>query len=278
MKTIAAIVCYLLIFFSQTDAVAEEAIFTEAVMRSTFKIAGPGSEGTAFLLGKPDPKAKDKLFFVLITAAHVLEGIKGEFATLFLRTHESDGYKKFAYQVPIRSGTQQLWKQHPEVDVAVMLLPIPRKADIYLASTDLLATENELTKLDIHAGEEVFVLGYPYGAQANEAGFPILRSGRVSSFPLTPTAMVKTFLLDFPVFRGNSGGPVFIDQRIRGIGRKTAIGNFASVLGIVSQELSIKEEVKSLQETQIKSHKLGIAVIVHAAFIADLVNSLLPAE
>ena len=167
-----------------------------------------------------------------------------------------------------------MWKQHSEVDVAVMLVPIPREADIYLASTDLIATNEQIKKLNVNAGEEVLVLGYPYGAEANDAGFPILRSGRIASFPLTPTANVKTFLLDFPVFKGNSGGPVFIDQRIRASGAGAALGNFISVLGIVSEEKSITEQVKLLEELQIKNHKLGIAVVVHGSFVSELVNSL----
>jgi S1-C subfamily serine protease len=274
MRTTVALITFALVALSSVVVLAEEGSFTEAIMRSTFRIAGSNSQGTAFILGKLDPNNKDRSFFVLITAAHVLEGINGETATLFLRAREGDTYTKLPHQIRIRSGSQPLWKRHHEVDVAVMLVPIPRKADIYLASTDLLATDEQIKKLDINAGEEVLVLGYPYGAEANDAGFPILRSGRVASFPLTPTAKVKTFLLDFPVFKGNSGGPVFLDQRIRAKGGSAELGNFVSVLGIVSQERSFTEQVKSLEELQIKSHRLGIAGVVHASFVFELVNSL----
>ncbi len=274
MKPLGAFIILVFIALSPIILLAEENSFTEAIMRSTFRIAGPNSQGTAFILGKPDPTNKDRSFFVLITATHVLKGIEGEVATLFLRTREGDTYKKLPHQIRIRFGKQPLWKQHPEVDVAVMFVPIPRKADIYLASTDLIATDEQIKKLNVNAGEEVLVLGYPYGAEANDAGFPILRSGRIASFPLTPTATVKTFLLDFPVFKGNSGGPVFLDQRFRTKEGKAAFGHFVSVLGIVSQEQSITEKVKSLEELQIKSHKLGIAVVVHGSFVSELVNSL----
>jgi hypothetical protein len=155
-----------------------------------------------------------------------------------------------------------------------MPVRIPKNADILLASTDLLATDERIKKLNISAGAEVLVLGFPYGAEANDAGFPILRSGRIASFPLTPTANVKTFLLDFPVFSGNSGSPVILDQEFRMIEEVPKMGHFISVLGIVSQENSITEQVKSLDELQIKSHKLGIAVVVHGSFVSELVNSL----
>jgi S1-C subfamily serine protease len=273
MKTLAALISIVLIVLSPVVAPAAESSFTEAIMKSTFMIAGPNSQGTAFILGKPDSNNKCS-FFVLITAAHVLEGINGETATLFLRTREGDTYKKLPLQIPIRSGMKPLWKRHPEVDVAVMPVLIPRNADIFLASTDLLATDEVIKKLNISAGEEVLVLGFPYGAEANDAGFPILRSGRIASFPLTPTANVKTFLLDFPVFSGNSGSPVIIDQEFRAIGGAPKFGSFISVLGIVSQEKSLTEQVKSLEELQFKTHKLGIAVVVHGSFVSELVNSL----
>ncbi len=244
-------------------------------MRSTFRIAGPDSQGTAFLLGKPDPNDKARSFFVLITAAHVLETIKGESATLFLRARNGDSYRKLPHEIRIRSDSRPLWKRHSDVDVAAMLVPIPKEADVRLASTEFLATDERISTLGVNAGDEVFVLGYPYGAEANEAGFPILRSGRIASFPLTPTAKVKTFLLDFPVFQGNSGGPVFIDQRIRQNDRGGAsMGNFIAVLGIVSEEKVLTEQVKSLEQLQVMRHKLGIAVIVQAVFVSELVNSL----
>ena len=58
----------------------------------------------------------------------------------------------------------------------------------------------------------MMALGFPQGLSANPAGFPILRSGRVASYPLGPSTAFPTFLLDFRVFPGNSGGPVWLDE------------------------------------------------------------------
>ena len=58
----------------------------------------------------------------------------------------------------------------------------------------------------------MMALGFPRGLAANAAGFPILRSGRVASYPIAPAKIFPTFLLDFSVFPGNSGGPVFMTQ------------------------------------------------------------------
>ena len=61
----------------------------------------------------------------------------------------------------------------------------------------------------------MMALGFPRGLAANQAGFPILRSGRVASFPVAPAKSFPTVLLDFTVFPGNSGGPVFMSQAAR---------------------------------------------------------------
>jgi hypothetical protein len=59
------------------------------LMQSTFRIHGPKkgdsnaiSFGTAFLMGKPVPEDSTRQYYVLITTAHVLEGIEGQQATL----------------------------------------------------------------------------------------------------------------------------------------------------------------------------------------------------
>ena len=55
------------------------------LMNATFKIVGDGSVGTVFILGKPSEKDTTKAFYVLVTANHVLNGIKSDSAIIFLR-------------------------------------------------------------------------------------------------------------------------------------------------------------------------------------------------
>ena len=67
----------------------------------------------------------------------------------------------------------------------------------------------------IGPGDEMMTVGYPLGQSSNRAGFPILRTGRVASYPLTPFSRFPTFLLDITVLFGNSGGPVFMSETSR---------------------------------------------------------------
>jgi hypothetical protein len=62
----------------------------------------------------------------------------------------------------------------------------PDESDLPRLATDLLATDRELKKFRVHPGDTVAFLGYPHRVEANEAGFPVLRSGAIASFPLIP--------------------------------------------------------------------------------------------
>ena len=145
-----------------------------------------------------------------------------------------------------------------------------------MTSTNLLATDKVLEEFQVHPGDQLLVLGFPYGAEANEAGFPILRSGRIASYPLTPTRATKTFLLDFEVFQGNSGGPVLFYAENRVYSGTTHIGTVQFIMGLVSEEKAVTERVKSLSETVERKHRLSLAVIIHSSFVADLIKTLPP--
>ncbi|MBW1796016.1 MAG: hypothetical protein JRJ38_16600 [Deltaproteobacteria bacterium] len=125
----------------------------------------------------------------MITAAHVLESIKGDKATLYLREEtETKSFKTLKHKIDIREKGKQLWVRHPTADVAAMYVGVPgRAADVPLLHDEFLITENALKEWEIHPGDELLCLGYPFGISANEAGFPILRSGKIASYPLIPT-------------------------------------------------------------------------------------------
>ena len=101
----------------------------------------------------------------------------------------------------------------------------------------------KLLEYKINPGDEVRCLGYPLGAQSNEAGFPILRSGKIASYPLTPTIKTKTFLVDLRIFKGNSGGPVFVVENNRPVpGTISGYQNFHFIIGLVSEEKLFNEQ------------------------------------
>jgi S1-C subfamily serine protease len=278
------IILGLAVFFTAAAHGEESGSFSvgPTLMQSTLKIEGSSSVGSGFVLLHPNQSAgPGKATAVLITAAHVLESMTSDVATIHFRKKSASGFERLARTVQMRRDGKPLWVRHPGADVAAMRLPIPEDANLRISgplSTALLARDDELEKYEVHPGDELLVVGFPFGAEANDAGFPILRSGRIASFPLLPTSETKTFLLDFEVFKGNSGGPVVLFDKNRVYGGSTHIGQLRMIVGLVSKEREFKEHVKSIGETSVRHHKLALAVIVHASLIRETIGMLFPED
>jgi S1-C subfamily serine protease len=250
--------------------------FNTIMMQATCKITGKGSLGTGFIIGKPYSTNPPKAFYTLVTAAHVLKAVQGDTIILLLRKREESGlWKRLNVRVQIRNNNKPLWKTHPEVDLAAMFVRLPEGTIENLLSTDALLTDEQFEEYEIHPGFDILCLGYPFGAEANEYGFPILRSGKIASYPLTPAKQLKTFLFDFAVFRGNSGGPVYFVQKSPTFGRLLQVGKIIQgILGIVVREKNITQKIEQLYEKRETITPLSLAEVIHAAFIRELVDTL----
>jgi hypothetical protein len=177
--------------------------------------------------------------------------------------------------IRIRDGVVPLWKKHPDVDVAGIFVRLPTNTVRTLLTTSELISDKQLTEYEIYPGMELMCLGYPFGAEANALGFPILRSGRIASYPLTPTKTTKTFLFDFTVFRGNSGGPVYFVEKDPAYGGMRRMGTaIYGIIGIVIEERNITERIEDLYEKREKTTPLQIGNVVHASFVKELVDSM----
>jgi len=201
---VAAFSCLVLLLLAGPLPADQEDLNTE-LMRATVKITHDKSTGTGFFLWRPDLRDPQRSQFVLVTAAHVFENILGDEATLYLRKRESEGvYKKVPMKLLIRADGKPRWTRHPSEDVAVLVVEPSKEADLPRLPPDLLATDEALKKYGIHPGDTLSYLGYPHRVEANGAGFPILRTGPVASFPLTPAKANKTFLLSTNPFEGEA--------------------------------------------------------------------------
>ena len=246
-----------------------------ALMRSTFRLESQGSIGTVFLMGIPEPDAPGNLRYTLVTAAHVLEGAKGDKATLHLRVNAEGGIKRIPWTIQIRDGTTPVWVRHPKADVAAMFLTVPNNIDLQLLTPSLLADDSFYESARIHPGDELFALGFPLGAEANDLGYPILRTGAIASYPLVPTATNETFLLDLEIRPGNSGGPVYLYQLNRMVQKDNSTTlNLCRIMGLVSQEKLFVEQTTGLYEARTERHPMNVAQVVHAVLIRDTLNLL----
>lgn len=228
------------------------------VIEATVQIEQPLPEGgrtvgSGFLVAAARPDGSPQT--VLVTAQHVLARMPGAEAKVGYRAPNADGAWRYAPE-PVRIRDEQgapLWRAHPTRDVAVIALRAPERFARAAIPAAYLAPESDAAP--VRPGEELMVLGYPRGLAANEAGFPILRAGRVASYPLAP-ATSPTFLLDFSVFPGNSGGPVF------------HAGASASGRPVIAGLLT--------QEVELDNERLGIGVVTHARYIRETIELLQP--
>ncbi|HEY4032055.1 MAG TPA: S1C family serine protease [Caulobacteraceae bacterium] len=190
--------------------------FTTAMIQATSPVAsapgGPALTGTGVLVSDPAPDGTPRV--VLVTARHVLANIGAGPIYVGLHLKNPDGSWRLEWRSePSSDQGRPLWTQHPTYDVAVLPISVPPEAAAAAIPASWFADADTLSREDMEAGDPVEVLGYPAGYAGDRRGFPILRLGHLASYPLTP-ASEGTFLVDFPVVSGNSGGPVFVSRRI----------------------------------------------------------------
>ncbi|ADL01776.1 trypsin-like serine peptidase [Brevundimonas subvibrioides] len=228
--------------------------------------SGPATRtvGTGFLIQAPRPDGTPRI--VLVTAAHVLETMPDPEARIGWRVALPDGAWRFDPEpLIIRDDAgRPLWTRHGDKDVAVMEITAPETFTRAAIPLGWLADENAFDAWQVGPGDELLSLGFPRGLSSNRAGFPILRVGRIASYPLSPVSAFPTFLLDFTVFPGNSGGPVFWTPSARKRPGTTE-PETAFIAGLLSQEVRVGDDA------------LEIGVVTHAVFIRETI-ALLDAE
>lgn len=218
---------------------------------------GTRTVGTGFLINAPTLDGQPRT--VLVTANHVLQRMPGAQARIGYRIANADGSWSYApqkFEIRDTDGNPR-WTQHPTRDVAAITVKAPPEFAKAAIPKDWLAGDETFAAYAVGAGDQMMALGFPRGLSANPAGFPILRSGRVASFPLAPAAAFPTFLLDFTVFPGNSGGPVFMAEGVR---RRPGGGE--------SQEVQFIAGLLT-QQVELNSERLEIGIVTHARFIHE---------
>lgn len=222
---------------------------------------GTRTVGTGFLISAPTADGKPRT--VLITANHVLEKMPAANARIGYRIANADGSWRYSPQpLKIRDGKGAgLWTHHPTRDVAALEIEAPPEFARAAIPVNYLAADETFADYRVTAGDEMMALGFPRGLSANQAGFPILRSGKVASYPIAPADIFPTFLLDFAVFPGNSGGPVFWTPSARR--RPDAPQpDHPFIAGVLTQEV------------QGGGEDLDIGVVAHAQYVREAIAML----
>ena len=216
---------------------------------------GRRTVGTGFLVEAPGADGRPRT--ILVTAAHVFDQMAGDTISVGWRFANSAGAWRYApAPLAIRAGGQPLYTKHPTFDVAVMRIIAPTEFANAAIPLSWLATENSFEEFGVGPGDEMMTIGYPLGQSSNRAGFPILRTGRIASYPLFPIAQFSTFLVDLRVLGGNSGGPVFMT----GYSRRrpgTEQASEAFIAGVLTKQLDLE-----------------IGVVTHAVYVREAISLL----
>lgn len=187
----------------------------------------------------------------------------------FERKSDDGKYVTSDHHFAIRENGKPLFVKHPEVDVAVLYTRMPTQFQkIKMLQIGLLAPDEWLTRFEIHPGDELLCLGFPLFATADH-GYPILRGGKIASYPLVPSREHKNWLFDFRVFKGNSGGPVYFADRNRTYGGATHMGETIQfIVGLVT----------ALRTAPLADNReLQLGVIIPSVFIRETLD-MLPAK
>lgn len=263
-----------IVLLSQTVGWGQEEDFSTSMMRATVKLQHDRSTATGFIVTRPSPADASQTQFILVTANHVLESTPGDETTIVFRVREADGtYKKSPAKLIIRAEGKPRWTKHPTDDVAAIVVTPPNPVDLPSVPMDLLATDDAIEKMQIHPGDTLSYAGYPHRVEANEAGFPLLRNGAIASYPLLPTAKNHVLLLGANSFEGDSGSPVFMAATARVIEGK-GTEKVRMIMGLVSAQQFIDEELKTLYGTTKMRHRLGLALVVQAPLLRETIEKL----
>lgn len=219
---------------------------------------GSRTIGTGFLVSDLAPDGRPRV--ILITAEHVLEDMPLTSASIGFRIQDPDSnwsYRPADLKIRDADGLP-LWTRHPERDIAALVVEVAPSMVSEAIPLEYLATGEDFARLDVGLGDELLALGFPRGLSSNMAGFAILRAGRIASYPVGPSDEAPTFLMDFSVFPGNSGGPVFMADR-RGVADPDRPQLIA---GILTQQVEVGQE------------RLGIGIVTHARFVRETLQRL----
>jgi hypothetical protein len=233
--------------------------FATEMMEATFKF-GQDNSGTCFLLRRDAPDTA----VYLVTVAHALNDNSAETAVIALRKLLPDGsYERHDYNVPLRRDGKPLWVRHPQQDVAVLRIHNPLPVPVAALSASSLADADQLKTSAVRLCSPLFVLGYPKGLEASDAGLPVARQGIVASSILPLSAKHPTFMANFQAFPGDSGAPVFME----------GADHHPLLLGLVVEQHYYTDTLKGAFQEHIIRNALGVANILQAQCVRETLEA-----
>lgn len=237
---------------------------------------------TGTLLGYESPDQSEagenettRIIF-LVTNRHVIEG-KTE---LWIRFNQGAGSGRFRIGVKDEQGND-MFIVNDQFDVAVSGLDARGLQDAGAEFTPL--PEHAFLDMDgfesegVVEGDPVFVLGFPMGIAGTQKKYAIVRGGVIARVDREIVKETGGFLIDCPVFPGNSGGPVIL--RPAGVSLVgTSDRSNTHVIGIVSSYVPFIDTAISQQTGRPRvtfEENSGLTNVIPLDVVNELVKPLI---
>ncbi len=218
-----------------------------------------GGRGTGFFVGRLVGPDQWRVF--LVTNKHVLDPEQSvrqslDYVDLHINVNKSGRIVGEVIRFALKEAGVPIWGEHPDSNVDVLVIPVTHlflsRNDIAnkFVAEDLFAPAKTRAELDITAGEEIVVVGYPSGIRQGLTNLPLIRQGIIATRigeelheeepqPGGGIRIRKTrgFLIDGATIPGSSGSPVVLKPVIgRHQGNNIMMGDTKPVLlGIVAE-------------------------------------------
>lgn len=210
--------------------------------------------GTGFLYGVPmsaaTPNSPATYRIWLVTNKHVLRNHNSVFVKLNSAQDSSSADYPLLLKTP--DGTQ-LWIGHPNdgTDVAAIFLNAQflnenRRRFAFFEADNHCMARVEMRTQGITEGDRCFVLGFPMGLVSQQRQYVICRSGILARIRDYLDGHTTDYLVDAPVFPGNSGGPVILCPSAIAIEGTNTISH-SDLIGIVKSYVSYTDVAISPQ-------------------------------
>src|SRR5713101_4619027 len=177
--------------------------------------------GSAFWISRPGPDDIKNEYrpAYLVTAAHVIEGIKKDIHPrdnrVLIRVNLAEGKQEW------RDTAIRFWEYHPDypsVDLALLKIGLDNSLDHASWPTESFVSEQSMTDdgRRIELGDELFFAGLFWPHTGEKKNIPIVRIGNVAALRGEPVLNrdghpMDVYLVESRSIAGLSGSPVFID-------------------------------------------------------------------
>jgi S1-C subfamily serine protease len=214
----------------------------------------------------------------LVTNRHVCRdeatGSNPDVLRLTLHTDANDLKKTASLDIPLYHHGKPVWRTHPtfkDADVALVKLDVAavkKKFIIKAFSKDSFLPAD----LPLNPGEDVFVMGYPYGVHDTVFALPIFRSAMIASSYGIPFQGQPFFLTDANLHPGTSGSPVVTKPKSAWVDDK---GNTRLMTGTIYYLVGVHSAILSVNSTgpNPTSIPLGLGTAWYAQLIEDIAGA-----